>query len=180
MAANSNIDNLGSEIIDFSLKGIDGNIYSLNNFKNKDLFVIIFMCNHCPYVKDVINRFVKFQDKYKNIQLIGINSNDTESYPEDSFENMKLFAEEHKINFPYLIDETQSVAKEYGAVCTPDIFLYDKNRILKYRGRLDDNRKDESLVKEKDLENAAELLLEGKEINFTQTPSIGCSIKWKS
>lgn len=180
MAANSNIDNLGSEIFDFSLKGIDEKIYSLNDFENKDLFIIIFMCNHCPYVKDVIKRFVKFQDKYKNIQLIGINSNDTESYPEDSFENMKLFAEEHNINFPYLIDETQNVAREYGAVCTPDIFLYNKNRVLKYRGRLDDNRKDESLVKEKDLEKAAELLLGGKEINFTQTPSIGCSIKWKS
>lgn len=180
MAASANIDNLGSEIINFSLKGIDDKIYSLSDFENKDLLCIIFMCNHCPYVKDVIKRFVKFQEKYKNIQLIGINSNDTLSYPEDSFDNMKHFAKEHGMNFPYLIDDTQSIARAYGAVCTPDIFLYDKNRILKYRGRLDDNRKDESLVKEKDLEKAANLLLEGKEIDFTQTPSIGCSIKWKS
>ncbi|HMS65380.1 MAG TPA: thioredoxin family protein [Ignavibacteria bacterium] len=180
MAVNNNTDNLGSELIDFSLKGIDEKNYSPADFKNKDLIVIIFMCNHCPYVIDMIGRFVKFQTSHKNIQLIGINSNDTNAYPEDSFEKMKLFAADHKINFPYLFDETQETARKYGAVCTPDIFLYDQKRILRYRGRFDDNRKDESLVNEKDLEKAAELLLAGKEINFEQIPSIGCSIKWKN
>ncbi len=143
--------------------------------------IIIFKCNHCPYVKAVIDRFVNFQDKYedKGVQLIGINPNDAEVYPEDSLDNMKQFSSKNKINFPYLRDETQEVARRYGAVCTPDIFLYDKNRTLKYRGRLDDNWKDESKVITNDLENAVNLLLEDKEIDFDQVPSMGCSIKWK-
>ncbi|MBK7159555.1 MAG: thioredoxin family protein [Ignavibacteria bacterium] len=181
MAASNNTDNLGSEFIDFSLIGVDGKIYSSDDFKNAEVLIIIFMCNHCPYVKGIIDRFTEFQNKYKsrNVQLAGINSNDTVNYPEDSFENMKLFSSEHKMNFPYLFDESQDIAKKYNAVCTPDIFVYDKNRILKYRGRFDDNWKDETAVKEKDLEKAVILLLENKEINFTQIPSIGCSIKWK-
>ena len=181
MAASNNTDNLGSEFIDFSLIGVDGEIYSSDDFKNAEVLIIIFMCNHCPYVKGIIDRFTEFQYKYKskNVQLAGINSNDTVNYPEDSFENMKLFSSEHKMNFPYLFDESQDIAKKYNAVCTPDIFVYDKNRILKYRGRFDDNWKDETAVKEKDLEKAVIQLLENKEINFTQIPSIGCSIKWK-
>ena len=180
MAASNNTDNLGSEFIDFSLIGVDGEIYSSDDFKNAEVLIIIFMCNHCPYVKGIIDRFTEFQNKYesRNVQLAGINSNDTVNYPEDSFENMKLFSSEHKMNFPYLFDESQEIAKKYKAVCTPDIFVYDKNRILKYRGRFDDNWKDETAVKEKDLEKAVILLLENKEINFTQIPSIGCSIKW--
>lgn len=139
------------------------------------------MCNHCPYVKAVTDRLVSFQEKYydSNVQLIGINSNDTNSYPEDSFENMKIYSDEHGMNFPYLFDETQEIARKYGAVCTPDIYVYDKDRMLRYRGRLDDNWKDESKVTVKDLEKATELLLEGKEIGFDQIASIGCSIKWK-
>jgi len=181
MAASNNTDNLGSEFIDFSLIGVDGKIYSSDDFKNAEVLIIIFMCNHCPYVKGIIDRFTEFQYKYKskNVQLAGINSNDTVNYPEDSFENMKLFSSEHKMNFPYLFDESQDIAKKYNAVCTPDIFVYDKNRILKYRGRFDDNWKDETAVNEKDLEKAVILLLENKEINFTLIPSIGCSIKWK-
>ena len=181
MAASNNTDNLGSEFIDFSLIGVDGEIYSSDDFKNAEVLIIIFMCNHCPYVKGIIDRFTEFQNKYKsrNVQLAGINSNDTVNYPEDSFENMKLFSSERKMNFPYLFDESQEIAKKYKAGCTPDIFVYDKNRILKYRGRFDDNWKDETAVKEKDLEKAVIQLLENKEINFTQIPSIGCSIKWK-
>lgn len=181
MLLNSNKNNLGTSIIDFSLKGIDDEFYSPNDFKDKDILVIIFKCNHCPYVKAMIDRFVSFQKKYKDkgVQLIGINPNDPETYPEDSFENMKHFAAKHKINFPYLVDETQEVAKQYDAACTPDIYIYDKNRILKYRGRFDDNWKDESKVIERDLEKTVELLLQGKEINFEQIPSMGCSIKWK-
>jgi peroxiredoxin len=181
MLLHGNKNNLGTSIIDFSLKGIDDEFYSPNDFKDKDILVIIFKCNHCPYVKAMIDRFVSFQEKYKDegVQLIGINPNDPETYPEDSFENMKHFAGKHKINFPYLIDETQEVAKQYDAVCTPDIYVYDKNRILKYRGRFDDNWKDESKVIERDLEKTVGLLLQGKEINFEQIPSMGCSIKWK-
>ncbi len=178
----SNTDNLGSKIIEFSLKGIDEKLHSPNDFKDNDIIIIIFMCNHCPYVKGVIDRFVDFQERYKDkgVQLIGINSNDPTVYTEDSFENMKLFAGTHKINFPYLIDESQVTARNYDAVCTPDIYVYDKNKTLKYRGRFDNNWKEEEKVTEKDLEKAVNLLLEGKEINFTQIPSMGCSIKWKS
>ena len=182
MAAFSNPDNLGIGIIDFSLKGIDGKFYSPSDFKDKDILIIIFKCNHCPYVKAVIDRLVSFQKKYKDkkVQLIGINPNDPVTYPEDSFENMKVFAEKHNMNFPYLVDETQESAKQYGAVCTPDIYVYDKERKLRYRGRLDDSWKDEDKITSRDLEKAVELLLDGKEIDFTQIPSMGCSIKWKS
>ena len=174
-------ENLNSKIIDFSLKGIDEKFYTLDDFKDKDILVIIFMCNHCPYVKAVVKRFVELQEKYidRNVQLIGINPNDTETYPEDSFENMKKFAEEYKMNFPYLIDDTQKIAVKYEAVCTPDIFVYDKSRILKYRGRLDDNWKDETKVNSRDLEMAINLLLKNEKIDFKQIPSMGCSIKWK-
>jgi len=182
MPVNNNIDNIGSDIINFSLKGVDDKYYTLSDFIEKEIIIILFICNHCPYVKAVIDRYVKFQEKYKNknVQLIGINSNDSKAYPEDSFENMKLFTEKHKINFPYLYDETQIVAGNYQAVCTPDIFVYDKSRTLKYRGRFDDNWKEEDKVMERDLGKAVELLLEGEEINFNQIPSMGCSIKWKN
>ncbi|MBK8550383.1 MAG: thioredoxin family protein [Ignavibacteria bacterium] len=181
MPAFSNPDNTGIKIIDFSLKGIDGKLYSPADFKDKDILIIIFKCNHCPYVKAVMDRLVSFQKKYrdKKVQLIGINPNDAESYPEDSFDNMKLFAEKYKMNFPYLIDETQEVARKYDAVCTPDIYVYDIERKLRYRGRLDDSWKDENKIMSKDLEHAVGLLLEGKEIDFEQIPSMGCSIKWK-
>jgi len=181
LAAQSGKENLNTPIIDFSLKGTDDRSYSPGDFKDKEILIIIFMCNHCPYVKAVTDRFVSFQKKFtdRNVQLIGINSNDADSYPEDSFENMKLYAEEYGMNFPYLYDETQEIARKYDAVCTPDIYVYDKDRVLKYRGRLDDNWKDENNITVKDLEKATELLLEGKEIDFDQIPSMGCSIKWK-
>ena len=182
MAATNNIDNLGSGLSDFTLKGVDGKFYTADDFKNAEVLIIIFMCNHCPYVIAVIDRLTGFQEKFKSkkVLLAGINSNDPVSYPEDSFENMKLFSSKHKMNFPYLFDETQETARKYQAVCTPDIFVYDKKRVLKYRGRFDDNWKDEKSVKERDLEKAVMLLLEGKEINFAQIPSMGCSIKWKA
>lgn len=182
MAVSNTINNLGSRIIDFSLKGVDEKIYSLRDRENKGITVIIFMCNHCPYVKGVVDRFVTFQEEYKNkgVRLFGINSNDPSSHPDDSFEKMKVFSDKHKINFPYLIDETQETAHAYDAVCTPDIYVYDENNFLRYRGRLDNNWKEEDKVTEKDLEKAVNILLEGKEIDFPQIPSMGCSIKWKS
>ncbi|MDD5362758.1 MAG: thioredoxin family protein [Ignavibacteria bacterium] len=178
----SNHGELGSAVIDFSLKGVDDNYYSLSGFEGKKIIVIIFMCNHCPYVKGVISRLVKLQNDFSphGIQLIGINSNDTNAYPEDSFENMKVFYKEHKMNFPYLFDETQQTARNYDAVCTPDIYVYDADRVLRYRGRMDDNWQDESSVKSKDLENAINALLKGQDIIFKQVPSMGCSIKWKN
>lgn len=173
--------NLGCDIIDFSLRAIDDKFYSPDNFKGQNILVIIFQCNHCPYVKAVMDRFVALQEKYgdKGVQLVAINPNDPETHPEDSFDNMKRFAKKYKMNFPYLIDETQEVARKYDAVCTPDIYVFDKNRKLRYRGRLDDSWKEEEKVMQRDLERAIDLLLEGKEIDFSQIPSMGCSIKWK-
>jgi peroxiredoxin len=178
----SNSGNIDSGIIDFNLKSTDGRFYSVESFKDNKILVIIFMCNHCPYVKAVIDRFVRLQNKYssENVQFIGINSNDVIKYPEDSYENMILFAEERKINFPYLIDTNQKTAKNFDAVCTPDIYVYDDKRILKYRGRLDDNWKDEENVTRHDLDDAISLLLDNRKIEFEQIPSMGCSIKWKN
>lgn len=172
--------NIGSKAHPFSLQGTDGKEYSLNDFADKDVFCIIFSCNHCPYVKAVEDRINNIAKKYSgsSFALICINSNDAAVYPEDSFEEMKKRAAEKGFIFPYLRDESQSAAKEYEAVCTPDIFVYDKERILKYRGRIDDNWKDESKVQSRDLERAIDLLLAGKEIDFDMIPSMGCSIKW--
>jgi peroxiredoxin len=181
MAVESNSFNLGSAIIDFSLKGIDGNIYSPSDYSDKDVLVVMFICNHCPYVLAVINRLVALQEKFarRGVQFIAINPNNPEVYLEDSFENMIKFADKNNFNFPYLVDETQETARAYDARCTPDLYVYDKNRILKYRGRIDDNWKEEDKVTSNEMDNAIELLLEGKEIDFKQIPSIGCSIKWK-
>ena len=181
MAVESNFLNLGSEIIDFNLKGIDDNYHSPSHHTDKNILVVMFICNHCPYVKGVTGRLVALQEKFagKGVQFLAINSNDPETYPEDSFDNMKRFAEERNLNFPYLVDETQDIARKYDAPCTPDIYVYDRNRTLKYRGRIDDNWKEEKKVTSNELENAIELLLEGKDIDFKQIPSIGCSIKWK-
>lgn len=178
----SNFNNLNSPIIEFSLKGTDGKVYSLDDFKEKDILVIAFICNHCPYVKALGKRFSEFQKKYagKGVQLVAINPNDPNTYPEDSFDKMIEFAKKYDFTFPYLVDETQQAAKKYDAICTPDIYVYDKERKLRYRGRFDDNWKEAEKVIEKDLEKAVNCLLEGKEIDFEQVPSMGCSIKWKN
>lgn len=177
----SNLNNLNSPVIDFSLKGTDGKIYSLSDFGDKNILVIAFICNHCPYVKALAKRFSEFQKNYnsKGVQFIAINPNDPDTYPEDSFEKMIEFAKKYDFTFPYLVDDTQEAAKKYDAICTPDIYVYGKDRKLKYRGRFDDNWKEEEKVIEKDLEKAVNLLLEEKEIDFEQVPSMGCSIKWK-
>lgn len=177
----SNPGETGSVIIDFELKGTDGKIYSLDSFASNSVIVIIFMCNHCPYVKAVVDRLVRLQSEFrdKGVQLVGISPNDVDSYPEDSFDNMKTFSRERNLNFPYLIDENQITAGNYDAVCTPDIYVYDSKRLLRYRGRLDDNWKEEENVKSKDLESAIKSILNNEEITLEQIPSMGCSIKWK-
>ncbi len=182
MAVQSTAENIGNDLIDFDLPATDGKTYSPSDFNDKNALIIIFMCNHCPYVKAVVSRLNELQENFSNegVQFVGINSNDAATYPEDSFDNMKLFAKERGIVFPYLYDETQDVARAYDAVCTPDIYVYDKQRKLRYRGRLDDNWKDETSVTSKDLEKAIMLILAGKEIDFQQVPSMGCSIKWKN
>lgn len=172
---------IGTKAADFNLPAVDGKNYSLDSFNDKKILCIIFMCNHCPYVIAVQDRINQIAKEYndKSFALVAISSNDPETYPEDSFDNMIIRSHEHGYVFPYLYDETQSVAKEYDAVCTPDIYLYDENRTLKYRGRIDDNWKDETKVTRRELRMAIDFLLDGKEINFQQIPSMGCSIKWK-
>jgi len=182
MPVSPNELHIGSKAHQFSLKGTDSNIYSLKDFDDKDVLCIMFTCNHCPYVIAVEDRINSIAKKYsdRSFVLLCINANDENAYPEDSFEGMKKRAADKGFVFPYLRDDTQEAAKNYDAVCTPDIYLYDKNRILKYRGRIDDNWKDEKAVKSKDLEKAIDLLLAGKEIDFEMVPSMGCSIKWKT
>jgi|SRR3990172_6301883 len=173
---------LGTPVVEFTLPGVDGQTYSLESFKEKRVLVIVFMCNHCPYVKATIQRLIAIQKDYQGqgIQLVGINSNDVVTYPEDSFENMKVFSRERRMNFPYLQDESQEIARKYNAVCTPDIFVYGPERKLIYRGRIDDNWQDETIVTRKDLRQALDTVVAGLPIPSEQRPSMGCSIKWKT
>lgn len=172
---------LGTPAPDFKLPGTDGKTYSLNSFKDKEVLVIVFMCNHCPYVKAVLPRLIGLQNRYadKSVQFIGINANDAVKYPDDSMENMKQVAREKKIPFPYLFDETQEVAKAYDAVCTPDPYVFGPERKLLYRGRIDDNWEHPEQVTRRDLEDAINAVLDGQPMTGEQIPSMGCSIKWK-
>ncbi|MFH0837890.1 MAG: thioredoxin family protein [Patescibacteria group bacterium] len=172
---------MGTPVIDFSLPATDGKTYSPSDFSGKKILVIIFMCNHCPYVQAVIDRLIAIQADYaeKGVQLIGINANDAENYPEDSFEAMREWVGERGINFPYFHDESQEVAKVYQAQCTPDIYVFDQNRKLAYHGRIDDNWQEEDKVTKKELRTALDALLAGTSIPEPQHPSMGCSIKWK-
>ena len=131
----------GAKASDFKLQGTDEKVYRLDHFKGKNGTLIMFICNHCPYVKGVINRLVKDIEKIQKIDIgcVAIMSNNVEQYPEDSFENMKIFATKNNFTFPYLIDDTQKVAKDYGAVCTPDFFGFNNKLELQYRGRLDNS-----------------------------------------
>lgn len=171
---------LGMKAPHFKLPGTDGKYYDIGDYKDKKVLCVIFMCNHCPYVIAVQQRINDIAKDYssKSFSLIAINSNDPGTYPEDSFEEMKIRATEQKYVFPYLYDESQDTARAYDAVCTPDIYLFDENRILRYRGRIDDNWKDESAVTRKELRMAVDALLDGREIDFEIVPSMGCSIKW--
>ena len=173
---------LGTPAHDFSLEGIDSKIYSLKSYSEKEIIVIIFMCNHCPYVKAVLKRIIALQNEFidRGVQFIGINSNDATRYPDDSLENMKIIAKENDFSFPYLIDPSQEVAKSYDAVCTPDLYVYGKNRKLVYRGRIDDNWEDSEKVTQQDLKLALENILSWEVITSKQIPSMGCSIKWKT
>lgn len=172
---------MGTDIIDFSLPATDGKTYSPSDFADAKALVVIFMCNHCPYVKAVIDRLIAIQADYANkgVQLIGINANDAGGYPEDDFEHMQQWVEEKGINFVYLHDESQEVAHAYQARCTPDIYAFDQNRKLAYHGRIDDNWQDEPAVEKRDLRDALDAILAEKPATEAQHPSMGCSIKWK-
>lgn len=172
---------LGSICPNFQLPGTDGNLYGLKDFKGSKALLVMFICNHCPYVQAVEDRLVLLSRELlaKGAQIVAISSNDTVKYPADSFENMKKRVIEKKYPFPYLFDETQKVAKEFGAVCTPDFFVYDENLTLAYRGRLDDSWKNPAEVSRQELRHAILELLAGREAPLSQYPSMGCSIKWK-
>jgi len=172
---------LGSPAPDFDLPGVDNRRYSLASFGGKPVLVVIFSCNHCPYVKDYETRMVSIQRDYAamGVQLVAINSNDDKAYPEDSFTEMVTRAKERGFNFPYLRDETQKVVEAYGGICTPHVFAFDNRRILRYRGRIDDSR-DKSKVTSHDLRNALDDMLSGREVRVPDTKPFGCSIKWYS
>ena len=172
---------LGTPAVDFKLPGVGGKTVSLESFSEKKILVIIFMCNHCPYVKAVFQRLIDLQKETEpqGVQLIGINSNDAERYPDDSFENMQKIAKEKGINFPYLFDASQETARAYDAVCTPDIYVYGPERKLLYRGRIDDSWEHEEKVTRRDLKEALDRIVAGQEVSGEQISSMGCSIKWK-
>ncbi len=172
---------LNSDAINFELKGVDGKIYSLNDFHDKKYLAIIFSCNHCPYVVASEREFVDLQSSYadKGFQIVAINTNSPNTdYPADSFENMVKRSEEKRFNFPYLDDADQSISRKYGAGRTPEIFLYNENRKLVYHGRINDNPRVQDKITRHDLKEALDELLDGKEITMSINNPMGCSIKW--
>ena len=170
----------GDKAPDFELLGIDDKQHSLTNYKDYKGLLVIFICNHCPYVKAKIDAIKEIHEKFKDrIALVGINSNDSSEYPEDSFENMKIIAQEKEIKFDYLVDGDQEIAKKYGAVCTPDPFLFDSERRLVFHGKIDNAMKPEDTATEKTMISNIQRFLDGEKIEKDFDPSIGCSIKWK-
>ena len=166
--------------IDFNLKGVDGNYYNLESLKGQNGLLVMFICNHCPYVKSIIHRIIRDTKELKDLGVnsVAIMSNNPDEYKEDSFENMKKIATKMNFPFPYLIDETQEVARSYGAVCTPDFFGYNSDLGLQYRGRLDESRKETIIDAKRDLfEAMKEVAISGNGPD-EQIPSMGCSIKW--
>ena len=166
---------------DFNLKGVDNKFYKLKNCVGSNGAIIMFICNHCPYVKAIIKELVKDINELKNngIETVAIMSNDTKNYPEDSFVNMLSFSKINKFNFPYLFDEKQEVAKKFGAVCTPDFFGYNKNLRLQYRGRFRELRELTPVKNgESELKSAMMMISKTQNGPKEQIPSMGCNIKW--
>jgi peroxiredoxin len=173
---------LGTKAPEFSLVNVDGRTVSLADFADAPALLVVFMCNHCPFVKHLADALAQFTSEYltKRLAVVGINSNDAANYPADSPEQMVREAEERGYRFPYLYDETQEVAKAYRAACTPDFFLFDRDRRLVYRGQFDDSRPDNGkAITGADLRAAVDAVLAGKKPGEQQRPSIGCNIKWK-
>lgn len=177
---NSTTLNIGDTMPDFSLPATDESIVDSGSIQ-ADVVAIIFTCNHCPYAKAYEDRLVELGNQFKsnNVQFVLINSNDAIAYPDDSFEEMKKLAENKAFPFPYCFDETQEIATAYGALCTPHCFVFDRERKLQYKGRIDDSWKDPSAVKEKNLLDAIDALVQGKAPPKSEVNAIGCSIKWR-
>ena len=170
----------GDSAPDFELLGIDDKKHKLSDYNKYQGILIIFMCNHCPYVKAKFGAFnVLYEKLGEKIAIIGINSNDSTNYPEDSFENMKNTAKEKGLKFDYLVDTTQQIAKKYGAMCTPDPYLFNKEGKLVFHGRIDNAMKPDDTATEKTMINNIEKMISNKKIEKDFDPSIGCSIKWK-
>jgi peroxiredoxin len=173
---------LGTRAPDFSLPDTDGKTVSMDDFRDAPGLLVMFICNHCPYVKHLREALARFGREYgeRGLAIVAISSNDIEKYPQDSPEMMKKEKEEAGYPFPYLFDESQAVARAYRAACTPDFFLFDGDRRLAYRGQFDPSRpKNDVPVTGEDLRAAADAVLEGRPVPEEQTPSIGCNIKWK-
>lgn len=183
VAVPSNMFPLGKKAPEFRLlETVSGEFKALTDLKSERATVIMFICNHCPYVKHVDHELVRLYDDYagKGVSFIAISSNDVEQYPADSPEQMKVTANESGYRFPYLYDETQDVARAYEAACTPDFYVFDGDLACVYRGQLDDSRpKNSEPVTGKDLRAALDQLLAGQPVDPEQKPSIGCNIKWK-
>jgi peroxiredoxin len=164
------------------LKAVDGKSYSLNSFESNPVLVVIFSCNHCPYVQAYEDRIMALQSEFKakGVQFIAINANDALSHPDDNFESMVKRANEKKFNFVYLRDEDQAVARAFGATHTPHLFVFDSSRTLAYTGRIDDNWKEPGNVTRQYLREALEALVAGQKPAEPETFAIGCTIKWKS
>jgi peroxiredoxin len=174
---------LGTKAPDFKLPDTKGNIISLSDFEAVPALLVIFMCNHCPYVKHILDGMIELIKEYqdKGVAVVGINSNDVADFPEDAPERMAGLAKQKGFTFPYLFDETQQVAKAYHAACTPDFFLFDKDCNLFYRGQMDGSRPGNGVdVTGADLSAAIDALLQTKQPPAEQKPSLGCNIKWKS
>jgi peroxiredoxin len=182
MAASPPICDFGWKALPFTLPGTDGRMHSLDGLKGRNGTLIAFICNHCPYVKSVIGRLVRDAKDLAalGVSTIAINANDAAQYPEDGLDRMKAFAAAHGLPFPYLHDETQAVARAYGAVCTPDFFGFNAGLELQYRGRLDASRKDLVPDARRDLYEAMKQVAETGRGPADQIASMGCSIKWKA
>ncbi len=180
----SNMMQLGTLAPDFSLLDTKSNkVLGLQNLRGSKATVVMFICNHCPFVKHVNSELIKIANEYqgKGVGFVAISSNDIESYPEDGPEQMKIVAEKLHYPFPYLFDETQEVARSYDAACTPDFYIFDKNLACAYRGQLDDSRPGNNIsVTGKDLRQALDDIIAQQPVTINQKPSMGCNIKWKN
>lgn len=180
-ATQSTMLELGTPAPDFRLPDFDGKVSALDDFRDARGLVVAFICNHCPFVKHIRDEFARFAREYqaRGIAVVAINSNDIQAYPADGPEGMSVEARSAGYTFPYLLDQTQSVARAYRAACTPDIFLLDQQRKLIYRGQFDDTRPGKGKPTGADLRAACDALLGGAEVPKNQKPSVGCNIKWK-
>jgi peroxiredoxin len=181
MAAIPPVCDFGWKAPDFRLPGVDGKTYALSDIRGPKGTLVMFICNHCPYVRSIIDRIARDAAELAGLGIasVAISANDADNYPEDSFDNMKRFAEQNRLPFPYLYDETQDVARRYDAICTPDFFGFNADLELQYRGRLDESRMEAIPNARRDLFEAMKLVAETGKGPAEQTPSMGCSIKWK-